>query len=180
VHKKHLLTSFSGGPGVINTSSDHADLATSAIACNAFRFSFAFALSDRWSLGVHYDRIGSDQGYGTLDKFHMENYVLEGSYRPWIRERAALECTVGLGASSSALFPIDTRLPYTSSGGVFTLGARYLHFFNKTIGGMASLEHAASGTEELLVEGGTVNPDGSTSTLQWSSQRFTLGIVVKF
>lgn len=179
VQHKHLLISASGGAGVMALVSDRVDLTTTT-ACNAFRFSFAYALSDKWSLGVHYDRIGSNEPDGDLDRLHLTTYLLEGTYRPWIGDRAVVECTVGLGASAASLFPEGARLPYTASGGAFTLGVRYVHLLSNTVGLMVGSEHAMAGAGNVLLEGDSVNPDGSVSTLEWNSQRLTAGMVVRF
>jgi hypothetical protein len=180
VERHHLLTTLGAGAGVVRLASDRDDLAEEALECGALRFAFGYAITDRWSIGFHYDRIGSAFHSGSLEHLHLTTYLLEGSYRPWTGQRASVECSAGIGATAAALFPYGSRLPFTAGGSAFAIGARYLYLLTGTLGLFVSADHATTSSNELVLEGGEVNADGSISRLQWNGQRITAGVLVRF
>lgn len=180
VRKKHLLMSLGGGIGVLNLFSDREDIEVVGLGSGAVRAAFGYATGDRWSFGLHYDRVGSTGHNGGLDRLHLTTYMLGVAYRPWISARSAMELELAIGTSATSLFALETRLPYTSTGGVIGLSYRYLGMLSRTLGAFVALDHTASSSDELLLEGGQVNPDGRPSRLQWNSQRITCGLVVRF
>ncbi len=180
VEARHLVMTVGGGAGMLNMASDRPDLADVGVESGALRFAFGYAFSQRWSLGVHYDRIGTAYHGGVLDHLHVTTYLLEGTYRPWVGQRAAMECTLGIGASALSLFPYGARLPYTGSGSTLSVGVRYWHMVTYTLGFFTAVDHATSSSNALVVNGGTVDPDGSDTRVQWNSQRVTAGLLVRF
>jgi len=180
VRRKHLLMSVGGGIGVLNVYSDRRDIAVEGLGSGAFRAAFGYAVADRWSLGVHYDRIGSAWHNGGLDRLHMTTYLLSIAYRPWVSDRSAVELEFAFGAMAASLFPNETRLPYTTTGGAAEFGVRYIGMMSGTIGAFVALDHATSSSNELVLEGGLVNPDGVKSRIQWNSPRLAAGMVVRF
>lgn len=180
VRKKQLLMSVSGGPGVVNLFSDRDDIAVDGLGSGALRAAFGYAIAHRWSLGFHYDRIGSTWHNGAVDRFHMTTYMISSSYRPWTGTHAALELEFAFGPTAASLFPLDSRLPYTATGAVLNVGCRYMAMVTNTIGAFAAFDHAASDSQELLLEGGLVNPGGIRSRIQWNSPRVTGGMLVRF
>ena len=180
VERKHLVMTVGGGAGMLNLASDRPDLTDQRVESGTLRCAFGYAISPRWSLGFHYDRIGTAFHGGSLEHLHVTAYMLEGSYRPWIGKFSAVECTLGIGATAGSLFPFGARLPYTSSGAVVGIGVRYLHMLGHTVGFYTALDHAASSSDEIVVNGGTVNPDGSKTRVQWNSQRISAGLLVRF
>lgn len=180
VEAKHLVMTLGGGVGILNMASDRADLADQAVESGAVRFAFGYAIARRWSLGIHYDRVGTTNHAGVLDHLHMTTYLLEGTYRPWVGQRATVECTLGIGTAAVALFAKDNRLPYTGTGSALAIGLRYWHMITYTLGIFAAVDHAASSSNALVVNGGTVDPDGTETYMQWNSQRITTGLLVRF
>lgn len=183
VERKHLVMSFAGGGGQLNLFSDRKDIAASGLVCGAFRAAFGYAISDKWSLGIHYDRIGTaelQEGVTGSDRLHVTTYLLAATFRPWNKGRSALQCEMAVGPTAAALFPIDSRLPYTNQGTALALSVNYLHMLNRTLGWFVAGDQVTSSSNELVVDGGQVNPDGRISRLQWNSQRFTAGLVVRF
>ncbi|MBL7951606.1 MAG: hypothetical protein JNM62_07790 [Flavobacteriales bacterium] len=180
VRRKHLVMSVGGGIGMINLYSDRKDILVEGLGVGALRAAFGYAITDRWSLGVHYDRVGSTWHNGALDRLHMTNYLFSVGYRPWVGTSAAVEFELALGAMAASLFPVDSRLPYTTTGSAVSLGARYHYMYNTTLGVFLALDHTASGSSELVVDGGLVNADGTRSRIQWNSPRATAGLVVRF
>jgi hypothetical protein len=178
IQRKHLVVGLNAGAGVLHLASDRPDLSANG-ECGAVRFTFAFALSDRWSIGGHYDRVGTAHHPG-LDRLHMTTYTIEGTYRPWTGNRAGLECTMGLGSTAAALFPPASQLPMTATGAVFMIGTRYLHLISHTLGWSIALDHAATSSNELVLEGGVVEAPNGKAHVQWNSQRVTAGLFVRF
>lgn len=180
VRRKQLMMSIGGGIGVMNLYSDRKDIAVQGLGSGILRAAFGYAITDRWSLGIHYDRIGSVWHNGALDRLHLTTYMLGLGYRPWVGDRSAVEFELGLGSMNAALFPVESRLPYTTTGSVLNLSVRYHYMYSNTIGLFTALDHAASSSNELVVEGGLVNADGSKTRIQWNSPRITAGMVVRF
>ena len=180
VRRKHLVMSIGGGIGTINLYSDRKDIAVEGLGAGAMRAAFGYAISDRWSLGMHYDRVGSAWHNGALDRLHLTNYLLSVGYRPWVGEHSAVEIDLALGAMAASLFPVDSRLPYTTTGSAISLGVRYQFMYSNTIGVFIGADHAASGSSVLVVDGGLVNADGTISRIQWNSPRVTTGLLVRF
>jgi len=180
VRHKNLLVSFGAGAGQLNLFSDRKDLADLSVPTGALRFSVGYALSGKWSLGIHYDRIGSTYRGKGVERSHMTTYLIDGCYRPWVGAKAALECHLGLGPTLASMTPTGGRLPYTASGSAIAVGVRYLHLLSGTVGAFAALDHAYSSSNALNLNGGLVNPDASVSRIQWNSQRITLGLLARF
>lgn len=180
VRRKHLVMSVGGGIGMMNLYSDRDDIAVQGLGGGALRAAFGYAISDRWSLGIHYDRIGSGWHNGALDRLHLTTYMLGIAYRPWIGDRYAVEAEFGFGSMNAALFPVESRLPYTTVGGVMNISLRYQYMYSRSIGVFIALDHAASSSEELVVDGGLVNMDGTRTRIQWNSPRVTAGMLIRF
>jgi len=180
IRAKHLVMSVGGGVGVLNVFSDRDDIEVVGLGSGAFRAAFGYAVGRRWSLGMHYDRVGSTWHNGGLDRLHMTTYMPGIAYRPWVSERSAMELELALGVSAGSLFALETRLPYTASGGVVNVSYRYIGMLSGTIGAFVALDHTASSSDELRLEGGLVNANGELSRIQWNSQRVTCGLVVRF
>lgn len=180
LHRKHLTVSLGGGAGLWQVNSDRDDLTQDALESGAIRFAFGYAIADRWSLGIHYDRVGSARHDGLLARARATTYLIEGAYRPWSGQHAFLEINLGLGAHITALFPTTERLPYTATGSAGSLGIRYAHLLSGTVGLYLAADHAASSSDALTLNGGRVNADGSTSIVQWNTQRITAGLMVRF
>lgn len=164
----------------MNLYSDREDIAVDGLGSGALRAAFGYAVSDRLSLGIHYDRIGSAWHNGAVDRLHLTTYMLGFAYRPWMSQDAALEFEFGFGPTAASLFPLDSRLPYTAAGSVVNLGFRYLGMVGRTMGAFAALDHAASSSNELVLDGGLVNQNGVRSRIQWNSPRVTAGVLVRF
>lgn len=180
VRKKQLLMSVGGGVGVINLYSDRSDIAVEGLGSGVLRAAFGYAIGKRWSLGIHYDRVGSTWHNKGLDRLHMTTYMLGIAFRPLIWERTAVELEGGFGPSASSLFPLESRLPYTTTSGVINGSVRYIGMFSSTIGGFIAFDHTASSSNELVLEGGLVNVDGTRTRIQWNSPRISAGMVVRF
>lgn len=180
VRKKQLLMSVGGGFGIMNVFSDRDDIAVEGLGAGALRAAFGYAVGKRISLGIHYDRVGSTWHNGGLDRLHMTTYLLSLAYRPWISERSAWELEVAFGPSAASLFPLESRLPYTTTGGAVNTSVRYFSMWTNTLGLFIAADHASSNSTELVLEGGLVNPGGERSRLQWNSPRVTTGLLVRF
>lgn len=180
VRRKHLVMSVAGGVGVMNLFSDREDIGVEGLGSGAMRAALGYAIADRWSLGVHYDRIGSAWHNGGVDRLHLTTYLLGFTYRPWIGERYAVEAELGIGAMNAALFPEGSRLPYTTTGSVVNVSVRYQYMYSHTIGVFTALDHGSSSSGELVVDGGLVNTDGTRTRIQWNSTRLTAGMLVRF
>ncbi len=178
---KHLIVSLGGGGGLLAIESNADSLNADALPSSAVRFSFAYALGDRFSLGGHYDRIGTVRHEGGVERLRFTTYLIEGTYRPIDAERTAIEVTAAAGAYIMALRPIGGLIPYDSAGPAFAFGLRYLRLINETIGLQVAIDHAQGLTQEVTFheEPLQVTPDDPL-TIGWHGQRITGGMFIRF
>lgn len=181
VQRRHLITSIGGGTGVatLDLSADSLDLELEG--CGVVRFACGYALGDRWSLGVHYDRIGRSDLPDAHGMLRFTTYAFTGTFRPWIGDKATVEAHLALGTSILAWTPRDARLPLEATSGIMTFGLRYIRMFGGVIGGFLAVDHTASGSGPLL-SNGTVLRDRTDKDISavWDAQRLTGGMVVRF
>lgn len=182
VQRKQLITSLGGGGGFTTIHSTTDSLAGSGISTGSVTFGFAYALGDRWSVGIHYDRIGSDRTGNSIELMRFTTFLLEGTYRPWIGQRAAFEARLAIGPSVMALLPIGQRSPLKATNNAASFGVRYLHMISGGIGGFIGLEHTVSnGVNITDYEGRPItNPANEQVHLDWNSQRANAGLFVRF
>lgn len=182
IQRKQLVTTFGGGGGftTMNTSID--SLGTRGAETGSVRLAFAYAITARWSVGVHYDRIGTDRTSSATELLRFTTYLIEGSYRLWIGEHGALEVQLGLGPSLMALKPWNQGLPLKTQSTAIALGVRYMHMISGTIGAFASLDHSASRSANITDYNGQPVRDAQNEAMEldWNSQRVNAGLVVRF
>ena len=178
---KHLIVSLGGGGGILAIESNADSLNADGLPSSAVRFSFAYALGDRFSLGGHYDRIGTVRHEGGVDRLRFTTYMIEGSYRPINAQRSVIEVTAAAGLNIMALRPIGHLIPYDSAGPTFAFGLRYLRLINETIGLQVAVDHAQGLTQQVNFheEPLQVTPDDPL-TIGWHGQRITGGMFIRF
>jgi hypothetical protein len=178
---RHLLIGMGGGGGLTTIHSTMDTLAAGALASSAVRFNFAYALGPKWSVGGHYDRIGTVRHPGDMERVRFTTYMIEGSYRPFNGRHAALEVVAAAGYTIAALRPVDHLIPYDSRGLVAAAGIRYMHLLNETLGAFIALDHAHSAPQRVRYHDEPLvsTPDSPTS-ISWHSQRVTAGMFVRF
>jgi len=181
VHQKNLLITMGVGTGLVSLKSPTEVLQLDHGQCGAVRIAFGYAISDRWSLGMHYDRIGTTDHPGPVQRFRLTTYMLEGSFRPIIRKRGTVELSAGIGPSLLALTPTNGRLPARSQHGMMAFGVRYVFVISGTIGAYLGGDIAAGNEAGLAIEGAPVTDEqGNTVRTSWNSQRLGAGLVVRF
>jgi hypothetical protein len=180
VQQKHLLTSLGGGGGILSLFSSEDSLRSTGMASSAARFSASYGLGRRWSIGIHWDRVGTVV-HPALQRMRATTYMLEGSYRPFNGRQACLEVNLALGASIAVLRPEDRLLPFTARGGVIAGGLRYMHLLNNTVGLFAALDHCYSGPQVVEFEEEPLQAlPATTFTVSWQAQRLTGGLFLRF
>lgn len=181
IQRKHLVTSLGMGAGRLAVERVADSATTTALEAGAVRFAVGYALGDRWSLGIHYDRIGSDRDMAGTGRLRVTTYLLEGSYRPWIGQRAAVELSMGFGNGIAVVRPAGARIPFDARGGVLAVGVRYTHLLSGTLGFFMALDHAHMDRAGLALDGAAVTlAEGDQERLAWSAQRLTTGLFLRF
>lgn len=182
LHRKQLITCLGAGAGLITVDHTADSISTSNTTSSSITFRFAYALSDRWSLGLHYDRIGTDRAGGATELLRFTTYLVEGTYRPWIGDRAALEVNLAVGPSVLALRPFSQNLPLRGYSNAGSIGVRFFHRFGSTLGLFVSVDHsAANGMTVTDYNGDAIeNAKGDRMKLDWNSQRVNAGVVAVF
>ncbi len=182
IQRKHLVTTFGGGGGftAMDTSIDSLD--AQRAETGSVRLAFAYAITDRWSLGAHYDRIGTDRTSSATELLRFTTYMIEGTYRPWIGQQGAVEVQLAFGPSLMALKPWGQGLPLKTQSTAIALGVRYLHMISGTIGAFVALDHTASRSSNITDYNGQpiIDAENNAMRLDWNSQRVNAGIVVRF
>lgn len=182
VQHKHLLTGFGAGAGVLHMhgTPEGSLFDATDLPCGAVRFAFGYAFADRWSIGLHYDRVGSAEVAEHVDRVRLTTYQLEGAYRPWIGNKATLETHLALGVSLAALTPEGGRLPYRARTGVYTIGARYIHMFGEVLGGYVALDHSASGQAAVDPPDDRMEQASTEEHMDWQADRLSVGLLIRF
>ena len=182
VQHRHLITTFGGGGGFTSMTTSIDSLGTHGAETGSVRFAFAYALSGKWSLGAHYDRIGSDRTSSAAELLRFTTYMIEGTYRPWTGPHATLELQLAMGPSLMALKPWHQGLPYKTQSAALALGIRYLHLFSGTLGAFVSLDYTASHSASVTDYDGQPIKDADNNALElaWNSERVNAGLVVRF
>lgn len=183
VHRKHLITSFGAGIGQLRTftGADSSGYEARNATCGVVRFAFAYAITDHWSLGFHYDRLGTEGFTSVTNKVRFTTYQLEAIWRPWIGENGTIETHAAFGAGLMALTPRRSDLPLRSGSGVLTFGGRYVQMFSNVIGVYLALDHTVSGDGDLTInEDKVIGTDLQPIQLNWNAQRISAGMVVRF
>lgn len=182
IHRKHLVMTFGGGAGITTMKSSIDSLGMRSAETGEVRFAVAYAISDKWSIGMHYDRIGTDRTSSAVELLRFTTYMIEGVYRPWIGEKAAIEVQLAFGPSLMAAKQWGQGLPMKCQSTALAVGARYLHMFSGTVGAFASVDHATSRSAHITDYNGQQITDAADNALKldWSSQRISAGLVVRF
>ncbi|MBK6832522.1 MAG: hypothetical protein IPG92_18110 [Flavobacteriales bacterium] len=181
LHRKQLITSLGAGPGLVTVDHTTDTITTSNTTAGSMTLRFAYALSDRWSIGVHYDRIGTDRAGKATELLRFTTYLLEertdrGS------DRAALEVNLAVGPTLMTLKPFSQNLPLRGRSNAVNIGVRYLHRFGSTLGAFVAVDHAAAANMAVTDYNGDAITDakGEPITLDWNSQRVNVGLGVVF
>jgi len=181
VHQKNLLITMGVGAGQVSLKSPTEVLRLDGGQCGAVRIAFGYALSDRWSLGMHYDRIGTTDHPGPVQRFRLTTYLFEGSFRPLLGKHGTVELNAGIGPSILALTPTNGRLPARSNHGMAAFGLRYVHMISGTLGAYISGDIAAGDEAPMAIEGIPVRDEqGDQVKTSWNSHRLGAGLVVRF
>ncbi len=178
VEQKHLIISLGGGGGYSTLISTIDSLHGKALRSSAIRFAFGYALSEKWSLGGHYDRIGTVVHPGQIDRIRYTTYMIEGTYRPFNKGSDAIETSLGVGVNIAVVRPEEALIPFRSMSPVLNIGARYLHLINGTIGLFISIDHAQGFESALKKPDGSVT--GDPARISWHAQRLNGGMLVRF
>jgi hypothetical protein len=182
VQRKQLITSAGGGVGLLSIERTDPLIGTSNTTAGVFTFRAAYALGDRWSLGVHYDRIGSDRAGEVVEMVRFTNYMLEGIYRPVIGEHGALEVGVALGPTIMSMLTDLADLPVVGRTGTLNVGVRYLHELGGSFLLFVAADHAAAGGMEVTTyQGERIRyANGEQLKLDQNSQRLSVGFALRF
>ncbi|HRD53215.1 MAG TPA: hypothetical protein PKY96_11270 [Flavobacteriales bacterium] len=182
IARKNLITSLGGGTGLLTISRAADSVSASAVLSGAITFRVQYAFTKRFSLGIQYDRIGSDRIGKAVDHVRFSTLFISGSYRPWIGERAFVEAHAAIGTAALSLDLFALSLPVVGRSGSSSIGARYVHRLSGTLCAFAGVE--ATGGSRIYLQRFDGKPfadaDGQPGALDWSSQRVLVGMAVRF
>ncbi len=181
VQRKHLVMSLGGGAAIASLNGPGDSLRMQPTEAGVVHFGFDYALGDRWSLGLRFDRTGTDQQAEPFDAVRFNSVLLQLTYRPWIGQRAAVELLAALGGSRLSVDPLNELLLVTATPGVSLVGARYLRMLGGTIGTFAAVETCTSGPAPArFKDQGLVDAEGRDVLLSWNASRIAAGLIVRF
>jgi hypothetical protein len=181
VQRKHLLIALGGGGATMELAGPADSLRMQPTNSGVVHFSFAYALGDRWSLGLRFDRIGTEEQVEPMDRMRVNSFLLQGAYRPWIARRAALEVHLALGTSVISVDPENELLPVTANPGAVLYGVRFIQLLGGTMGLYAALERGVSNSDAAkFSEQALLDAEAKPVMLSWKATRATVGLVVRF
>lgn len=181
VRKKNLVVHLGAGGSLLATSSRIEALSAGGMGGGAIDFSFAYSFSPRWSLGFHYQRLGTDHYTGNIDRLRITRYEVEGACRLINRDRQALELTLGLGVARVALHDTEDRLPAEAITGSMSAGARYMRMITGTVGAYMGFNASPGDDGTLSIGDVPVEDDqGDAIGLRWNGLSLSAGITVRF
>lgn len=181
VRKKSLITYLGGGGSILGINGPVDALTAHGITGGAIDFAFAYAFNPYWSMGIHFQRQGSQEVNVDVDQVRVARYDLEGSVRLVNREKGALEMTAAVGLSQIGLRDRDQRLPVEAIDFSGTIGARYLRMITNTLGAYASINWSPKNDGVLWQGEEPVNDvAGKQLTLEWANGAIAAGLMVRF
>lgn len=182
ITRKNLFTSLGLGAGLLTISQAGDSVSALAASSGAVTLRVSYAFTRRFSLGFHYDRIGSDRVGRAVDHLRFNSYAVSAAFRFWIRERHFAEAHLALGSATLSLDLYALPLPVVGSSGCTTLGARYVRLLSNTLCVFTSVELTAGRTMYLQqYDGAPFNTaEGVAGSLDWGGQRVVGGLAVRF
>lgn len=181
ITRKKLLITVGAGWNALSTTSDSALFTTSGHSGGTFDFAFGYAITDRFSLGFHYQRLGHTGFQDPATRLRVTSYQFEAGWRAWQRGNDAVELTAALGTSIPAFLLAGEGLPATTSMSVFTVGGRYLHQFSEVLGIFGGLSLPRSGTGVLSIGDRPLSlANGQRISMQWSAATIEAGVLIRF
>ncbi|MBL0127550.1 MAG: hypothetical protein IPP83_08830 [Flavobacteriales bacterium] len=182
IEAKHLVTSLGGGAGQLTISQGPDSLRTALEACSSVAFAFEVAVNQKLSVGIHYDRIGTDRVDNSVESIRFTTYLIGLTYRPMNHERAALETQIAIGPCIMSLLSTGSNLPLKGRSGTIAVGVRYLRSFSGTMGAFAGVEHTGGASVTVTdYDGKTIeDASGIPLKLDWNSTRFRVGLFTRF
>lgn len=181
VQEKHLLVALGAGTGLASYSGGLDSIDAQHVTFGHVHFSFGFALSRRFSLGVRYGRTGTDRLPEIYRLARTTSYQLLMCYRPLLGARGSLEFDLGLGTGIAALRRNGSRIPERATGGEATLGVRFMRMLSNTVGVFARAEATGSDGGPLTLDNEPIrDTEGRGVDVAWSSGTVSTGILVRF
>jgi hypothetical protein len=180
IAKKDLLITLGGGACSLALKGD-SDLFHTRTIGGTIDFAFNYSITDRFAMGFHYQRLGTDDIDPPAERVRITRYEIEVGWRAWSGAHSALQITAGAGAGVPAISLSGGGLPLTAVTGEVSLGARYVHLLTDVIGAYALL-NATPGKSGALLYGDQEVRDvhGNAVQINWSAVSLAAGVMVRF
>lgn len=146
IGKKDLVFDLSAGGALQKLNMDTLRTVEDYTIQPNFGFSFAYGLSNRFSLGFMYDRTDASSNY-FFDRGRVTSYSLQASFRPYISKRNYLEAHAGYGSGITAFRQTGRGFYSRGTGGLVRAGLSFVRFFSDGFGmkvKMSGFVHNAS------------------------------------
>lgn len=181
VRARQLLFNYGAGLGRIDLRSNAEGLGSHGSLAGSVRFSVSYATGPHFAIGYQFERLGSTEHPGLLDRYRLSMHQLTMLVRPWVRERWLVELSAGLGPSTAVSSPRNARLQARASTGNVGAGVSWLRMLSGTMGLRVGAEIGAAPQEALNLEGAPVTDEkGEVVNVGWSAWRAGVGLVVRF
>ncbi|MEZ4755685.1 MAG: hypothetical protein R2817_02530 [Flavobacteriales bacterium] len=181
IQRRHLVIGYGAGLGATTLDSSTEVLRSPYRRAGSIRFNVSYAAGDRFAFGYSFERLGSTEHPGLLDRYRISTHQVQVIVRPLVRERSWMEFAVGIGPSVSVLSPRGARLQARTSAGHAGAELSWTRMLSSTLGLRFNTAIGTASPGGLTLEGAPVNDErGEQVSVGWTAVRGGLGLIVRF
>ena len=181
IQRRNLLLVYGAGLGATTLGSRTEVLQSPYRSAGSIRFGVSYAAGDLFAFGYAFERLGSTEHPGLLDRYRISTHQVQVIVRPLVRERSWMEFAVGIGPSISVLSPRGARLQARTSAGHVGAELSWTRMLSGTVGLRVNVAAGTASPGGLTLEGAPVNDErGEQVFVGWSAIRSGVALLVRF
>lgn len=181
IQRRHLVIGYGAGLGATSLDSRTEVLQSPYRRAGSIRFQVNYAAGDRFAIGYCFERLGSTEHPGLLDRYRISTHQVQVIVRPVVRARSWMEFAVGIGPSVSVLSPRGARLQARTSAGHAGAELSWTRMLSGTVGLRLNTAIGTASPAGLTLEGAPVKDErGEQVSVGWSAVRGGLSLIVRF
>lgn len=182
IDKKDLTFSLTGGAGHTRLEMDSLLEGTAEHIGSAFAFSFTYSISNRFALGMRYDRTDTGKEPRAYDRARVTSYSVIAAYRPFINDENYVEARAGFGTGIAAFKQPQKDFYSRANGGLLHAGVSWVRFLTDGFGLKLDLSGNLQNAQEVNTPDGEQEWFGTPDQPAVSSsvRLATLGLLVRY